>query len=110
MITLRPHTLRYGGVTKGYQDPITGDSISGEPFWSEPVRCKYIPNGKGVEIELPNGDGKVHKYSYEVVLDVSPKDYKRGEDIRLFDQNATMITEKKVEGFLRGQLNMKIWV
>lgn len=96
MINFRPHTLRYA---------------TSATTWSEPVPCRYETNSKAVEMELPNGDGTVRKYAYVVYLDLdNSKDYLLGEHIRLFDQRGEMVAEKQVQGFERGQLNMRIWV
>lgn len=97
MITLRPHTLRYW--------------LADTDTWSDIVKCRFESNSKAIEIELPNGDGQVTKYAYVVYLNVdNSKDYLLGEHIRLFDQRGVLITEKQVQGFRRGQLNMQIWV
>lgn len=111
MIEFRPHTLKYAVTSDGYEDPTNGDWISGTITWSESVKCRYESNGKAIEIELPNGDGKVHKYAYVVYLNLdNAKEYLIGEHLRLFDQRGVMVAEKQVQGFERGQLNMRLWI
>lgn len=111
MIELRPHTLKYAVTTEGHENPVNGDWIPGVTTWSESVKCRYESNSKAIEIELPNGDGKVKKYAYVVYLNLdNEKNYMLGEHIRLFDQRRAMIAEKQVQGFHRGQLNMQIWL
>ncbi|MEG2771980.1 MAG: hypothetical protein RR960_06525 [Alistipes sp.] len=111
MVEFRPHKLQYTSTTGGHEDPENGDWIPGVTSWSKAVSCRYVPNGRAVEIELPNGDGTVKKYTYKVLLDLDyTKDYTFGEPIRLFDQRGVQVAEKTVLGFHRGQLNMKIWL
>lgn len=108
LVSFRPHLLRIVTRTEGsYAD--NGDWTEGAKTLSDPVPCRYEPNGRASEIRLP--DGKVYRYTYTIYLSVNPRlDIKYGDIIALESQDGTDMGEYEVKGFHRGQLDMKIWV
>lgn len=118
MFTFRPHTiLRFTQAEPGYEAP-NGDWIPGtDPVPSDPIPCRFVGNGKAVAIALPNGDGSLVQYSYEVYLDLGNAPFRYGETVRLFDCKAEewipqtpLVAEMMVRGHSRGQLNTRIWL
>lgn len=108
MVEFRPHTLRYLISNGGYKDPLNRDWVEGKEVWSDPIPCRYEPNGKANTYILD--DGRAYVYQYVVYLDLDSIDIPYGSKIRIYDQAGTKITEKNISGFHRGQLNVKIWV
>lgn len=106
MIQFRPHTLQYQVNIGGYEDD-RGDYHPGISSFEGSIPCRYEPNGKAETIAFE--DGKVYIYQYVVYLNQDCGEFKIGETIRLLN-NGTVIAEKQVQGFHRGQLNAKLWL
>lgn len=107
MVSFRPHTLRIR-TTGGHYDA-NRDWIEGESSYSDPIPCRYEPNGQARTITLT--DGSAYRYSYMVYLNVNPALVIRyGDWIELTSQDGVVIGEYEVKGFHRGQLDMKVWV
>ena len=107
MIDFRPHTLRVVSFIKG-ETADNGDYSGDKPNLSDQIPCRYELSNKANTIALP--DGKAFAYSLIVYLDLSDVDYPYGTTIQLFDKNGNKAFEKQIQGFHRGQLNMKLWV
>lgn len=108
MVSFRPHTLRIITRGNGNYDS-NGDWVESGETLSEPVICRYEPNGRANTITLQ--DGSVYRYSYMVYLNVDPEFRIRyGDIIELTSQDGITIGRFEVKGFHRGQLDMKIWV
>lgn len=107
MINLRPHSLSYQTtISDGHYDK-NGDWHEAVVGFSEPIACRYEPNGKANTIATQ--DGHAYTYSYMVYLDHSTtNEFKYGAMVRLFDTQGRLIAQKSVAGFHRGQLNARI--
>lgn len=102
----RPHRLQYQVSSEGYEDD-NGDYHFGTSSFEGNIPCRYEPNGKANMIAFE--DGKVYVYQYVIYLDQDCREFKIGDTIRLLS-NGSVIAEKQVQGFHRGQLNAKLWV
>ncbi len=108
MVEFRPHTLSVLSITDGFRDPNTGDRIAGIETWSEPVKCRYEPNGTGQQIRLV--DGELFTFSYVVYLDPDNREYPRGAMVRLYDKDGILNCEQSIRSSHKGQLNTKLWL
>lgn len=107
-VSFRPHTMRVLQMSGGGYDE-NRDYVPATEEWSEPIPCRYEPNGQARTINLP--DGTAYKYSFLVYLNVDPSlSIRYGDKISLTSQDALELGTFEVKGFHRGQLNMKIWV
>ena len=107
LVSFRPHTLRIATTGGAYAE--NGDWIEGNTTYSEPIPCRYEPNGQARTITLT--DGTAYRYSYMVYLTVNPDlVIHYGDRIELTSQDGRVIGEYEVKGFHRGQLDMKVWV
>ena len=108
MVDFRPHTLRLMNAGGGSYDSAR-NWVETEGTPSDPIPCRYEPNGAARTINLP--DGTAYRYSYVVYLDVDPSlVIKYGDRIELTSQDGVVIGVFMVYGFHRAQLDMKIWV
>ncbi len=108
MVEFRPHTMSILTITAGYQDTKTGDWIKGNEEWSDPIKCRYEPNGTGQQIRLP--DGVLYTYSYVVYLDPDNREYPQGAMVRLYDKDNIQRVEQSIRSSHKGQLNTKLWL
>ena len=107
-VSFRPHTLKVVTWPKGDYDE-NRNWVQGKESVSDPIPCRYEPNGRANTITL--SDGSAYRYSYTVYLSVDPSlDIKYGSIIELVSQDGVTIGRYEVKGFHRGQLDMKIWV
>ena len=108
MVSFRPHKLYLLERGKGHYAE-NGDWIDSEEKVVAVVPCRYEPNGKANEINLP--DGKAYRYAYTIYLDVNPcLKIEYGDIIRIQSQDGRVMGTYEVKGFHRGQLDMKVWV
>ena len=108
MVSFRPHTMRIVRKDDGHK-AANGDWIEGVESYSDPIPCRYEPNGRANTIALP--DGNAYRYSFTVYLNVDPAlVVPYGSLIELTSQDGRVIGTYEVKGFHRGQLDMKIWV
>lgn len=106
----RPHILRYLIKAQGYYDE-NGNFVSEEAAsMSEPIPCRWIPNGSGSTLSLPDENGGVQVYSYQIVLDLQTHDFQYGDIICWVDDNGEILERKKVLKHHRYQLYEQIWV
>ena len=108
VLKLKPHTLQYQEVQQGYELE-NGDYVEGSKDWvSGCIQCDAVPlSGKATEVKFEDGTVKV--CSYVVYLDKNVRDFNLGElvKIRLLGGN---IKVGRVKGFVRYQMQCKLWV
>lgn len=93
---------------EGYEDE-RGDYHEGETTWSEPTPCDLVPNNGKATITKYQ-DGSVITYSYTVYLPKgSTATFKVGDVVRVTADDETVV-ETDVKGFMRYQLQSKVWV
>lgn len=107
MVEFRPHSLQVLS-TSGHRDDETGDWIVDGQLWSDPIPCRYEPNGTGQQIQLE--DGELYTFSFVVYFDPDEREYRRGETIRLFDEHGQLYCEQRIQRSHRGQLNTRLWL
>ena len=107
MVEFRPHSLRIRKAS-GYRDEATGDWIHEEESWSEPIRCRYVPNGTGQQIRKE--DGEPYTFSYVVYLDPDEREYRRGDMVCLYDEDGQNVAEQRIVRPHKGQLDTKLWL
>lgn len=107
LVSFRPHTLRIATFTEGYYDG-NRDYHAGVEILSEPIACRYEPNGAAKVV--PIGEGRNSVYSYKVYLDVSCPEIPFGTRLELYDANGNSMGIYSSLGFHRGQLDSKLWV
>ncbi|MBE6244261.1 MAG: hypothetical protein E7108_01900 [Bacteroidales bacterium] len=106
----RPHILRYQVNAQGHDDE-NGNFVSDvAASMSEPIQCRWIPNGSGSTLSLPDENGGVQVYSYRIVLDLQMHDFHYGDVIYWVDVNGQILETKKVLKHHRYQLYEQIWV
>ena len=106
-VRFRPHTLEILTLTGGYYDS-NQDYVEGTESWSDPIPCRYEPNGKAHTV--PIGEGKDFRYEYTVYLNTDCPDIAYGQHVRLYDADGELVDEYEAKGFHRGQLDAKLWV
>lgn len=94
-------------MTEGHKAD-NGDWIPGKEIIGDPIPCRYELSNKANTITLP--DGQAFSYSLVVYLDLSDIDYPFGTTVRIFDKLGKQVFVKQIQGFHRGQLNMRIWL
>lgn len=99
-------TLKRKCTTDGYVDEM-GDFVPGNDSWGAPVLCDAEPNGRAIEITLP--DGTRTRYSYTITLESWEDSFSFGDEIML-SVNGQPEREYKVLGYHRYSLTAKIWV
>lgn len=107
MVQLRPHTLRVVSSVKG-ETAENGDYSGDKLIIGDHIPCRYELSNKANTISLP--DGKAYAYSLIVYLDHSDVNYPYGTTVQIFDNSGNKVFEKQIQGFHRGQLNMRIWL
>ena len=107
-VRFRPHTLSMLNVIEGGYNDSTGDYTEGRKEWSEPVPCRYEPNGQARTV--PMGEGKDYVYEYKLYLNQDCPEIRYGQKLKLFDAQGDCIGEYTSKGFHRGQLDAKCWV
>lgn len=107
----RPHTFRFLIKAQGHDDENGNFVIDKEGSLSKPIPCRWIPNGSGRTLSLPDENGGVQVYSYTILFDsiCCCKEFKYG-DIIVWMDNCQEKESKKVLKFHRYQNYCKIWV
>ena len=86
-VRFRPHKLSILVITGGYYDA-NHDYVEGSEYWTDPIPCRYEPNGRARTV--PVGESREH--------------------VRLYDAEGDLLDEFEARGFHRGQLDAKLWV
>lgn len=107
MVEFRPHKLSVL-TPSGHRDDETGDWIVEGKSWSEPIPCRYEPNGTGQQIQLE--DGEIYTFSYVVYLDLDDREFSKGDTVRLYDKAGQLIAEQRIARPHKGQLNTRLWL
>lgn len=107
LVSFRPHTLRIVSDSGGYYSQ-NGDWNPEEPDLSEPIPCRYEPNGRANTIQI--GEGESYVYSYMVYLYRDCPEIVFGQRINLYKADGELLGQFQCKGFHRGQLNSKVWV
>lgn len=107
LVRFRLHTIRL--VTAGtgsYAE--NGDYIPAADTLSDPIPCRYEPNGRARTI--PFGDDKGYVYDYTIYLNTDCPDIAYDQPLKLYDKDGVCIGDYRCKGFHRGQLDAKLWV
>lgn len=107
LVSFRPHVLKTITFTDGYYDE-NRDFHPGTEVFSDPIACRYEPNGAARVV--PVGEGQNAVYSYMVYLDVTCPEIPFGTRLELYDKEGQSIGIFSSLGFHRGQLDSKLWV
>ena len=108
VLNLKPHTLDYQVAQPGYELE-NGDFVEGSKEWvSGCISCDAVPlNGKATEVKFEDGTTKV--CSYVVYLDKNVREFFLGELVRIHLLGGA-VKVGKVKGFVRYQMQCKLWV
>lgn len=107
VLNLKPHTLSYQKVQPGYELE-NGDFVEGSKSWAESIPCDAVPlNGKATEVKFEDGTTKI--CSYVVYLDKNVRDFTLGELVKI-NLLGSAVKVGKVKGFVRYQMQCKLWV
>lgn len=108
VLKLKPHSLRYKVVQPGYELD-NGDYIEGSSHWAEDIiPCDAVPlNGRATEVKFEDGSTKV--CSYVVYLDKNVREFFLGETVKI-NLYGGAVKVGKVKGFVRYQMQCKLWV
>lgn len=106
----RPHILRYVIKATGHDDENGNFVVDTQSALSDPILCRWIPNGAGSSLRLPDENGGVQVYSYTIILDLQEHDFRYGDLVRWVDSNDELLEEKAVLKYHRYQTYAKIWV
>lgn len=93
---------------EGYEDG-RGDYHEGETTWSEPTPCDLVPNNGKASITKYQ-DGTAISYAYTVYLPQGCTATFRVGDIVRVEADGESIVETSVKGFMRYQLQSKVWL
>ena len=108
VLNLKPHTLDYKVQQEG-KELENGDYVQGSSEWvSGCIRCDAVPlSGKAAEVKFDDGVTRV--CSYVVYLERNVRDFSLGDLVRIHLLGGA-VKEGKVQGFLRYQMQCKLWV
>jgi hypothetical protein len=104
----RPHKLQVVTFTGGGLDE---NGIPQQDTSSiEELPCRIVPNGSAQQI--PFIDGTSHVYSFSIFLNQDCRTFSIGEKVKLFGLDGEVPNDKEftVLGFIRNQLNARLWV
>lgn len=106
VINLIPHRISFLETEPGYEDD-NGDWHEGEERWGESIPCHAVGGGKANTITY--ADGTTSTYTYTVGrLPKDMREVSKGERVKL--EILGIESEFTVKGFLRLQLQSKIWL
>ena len=109
MVSFRPHILKYETITSVGQTDDNGDYVQGSADYTGEIPCRAVQNGSANNVVFLGGVSK--QYSYMIYLNKDCRNFSIGEKVRVFDKvDSTLLFEKEVLSFERGQLDAKIWV
>lgn len=104
--SIAPFVLRYK-IVESLIDQF-GNPISSET-WSDYIECDAVPAGKANERAFD--DGVRRAYSYTIYLRSDCPEFVLGQSIELWQRDSEMSRkEYEVLGFVRYQLQSKLWV
>ncbi|MCM1361755.1 MAG: hypothetical protein NC235_07620 [Clostridiales bacterium] len=107
--SIAPYVLRYKIVETMIDD--LGNPVSYEQ-WSDDIECDVVPAGRANERTFEDGERRT--YSYTIYLKNDCPDFALGQSIELCRRYGKEDEVKKQEyevlGFVRYQLQSKLWV
>ncbi|MBR4533883.1 MAG: hypothetical protein IKO85_05000 [Bacteroidaceae bacterium] len=108
MISFRPHKLQVTTFETGGFDELGRPLPDVESVVEVP--CRIVPNGSAAQVRF--NDGKAYNFSYSIYLDQDCRAFATGEKVRLIGLDGEVENDKQFEvlGFMRNQLNARLWV
>jgi hypothetical protein len=108
MLDFRPHTLQVVTFVPGGFDENGIPQPDTETLVEMP--CRIVPNGSASQVRF--SDGKAYNFSYSVYLDQDCRAFSPGEKVRLIGLDGQVENDRQFEviGFMRNQLNARLWV
>lgn len=107
VLNLKPHRLSYLEVTEGAELE-NGDYIQGSKEWVGCIPCDAVPlSGKATEVKFEDGSTKF--CSYVVYLDKCVREFQLNEKVKI-ELLGGKVKFGSVKGFVRYQMQCKLWV
>lgn len=106
VLRFKDYDLQYMIEQEGYYDE-QGDWVEGSSEWSERISCDIKPVSGNANITRYE-DGVKVGYSYIVYLPKNAPKLKYGDHIRVV-KDGMIVFETEVKGFMRYQLQCKVW-
>jgi hypothetical protein len=101
--------LKYQTVTSAGQTDSNGDYVQGSADYAGEIPCRAVQNGSAANVVFLGGVSK--PYSYMIYLNKDCRNFTIGEKVCVFDKaDSTLLFEKEVLSFQRGQMDARIWV
>lgn len=107
VLKLFGYTLQWKEETEPYYDE-QGDLVVNTATWSEGVKCDIAHAGGHATITNYE-DGQKVGYSHVVYMKTSVPDFHYGQHVRVI-KDGIIIIETDVKGFMRYQLQCKLWL
>lgn len=107
VLKLYDKTFQWAVEADSYEDS-NGDIIIGSPSWSDGIKCEIAHSGGNATITHYE-DGKQIGYSHVVYLKPDAPDFYYGQHVRVV-KDGMILVESDVKGFMRYQLQCKIWL
>lgn len=107
VLKLKPHKLEWLVIGEGVELE-NGDYIEGDKKWEGGIPCDAVPlSGRATEVKFDDGTTKV--CSYVIYLDKCARDFSLDETVRVHLLGSG-IKVGKVKGFVRYQMQCKLWL
>lgn len=107
VLKLKPHKLSYQELAEG-EELENGDYIQGDREWVGYIPCDAVPlSGKATEVKFDDGSTKI--CSYVVYLDKDVREFSFNEKIKI-ELLGGGLKYGSVKGFVRYQMQCKLWV